>query len=249
MSKCEVNGFSMIYETSGLGRPILFIPGALGSGKIDFKDQLPWFGKTFTVIAPDPRGYGESRPPERDYPLDFYQRDAEDMLALMTALGHDKFSIAGWSDGANIGVLIAAKCPERVQRLVIWGGNSHLTAEEVIAFQAMRPISSWSLRAANAMRQIYGASLDALWDRYVAGLEELYSAGGEIYRSQLDRVKCPTLILHGEKDSLVPSFHPRTIHRGIQGSMLHVFPGGKHNIHATYAEEFNRRTSSFLAAA
>lgn len=249
MPKREVNGFSMIYETSGLGCPILFIPGALGSGKIDFRDQLPWFSQTFRVIAPDPRGYGESRPPERDYPLDFYQRDAKDMLALMTGLGHDKFSIAGWSDGANIGVLIAAGCPERVHRLVIWGGNSHLTAEELIAFQSMRSISSWSPRAADAMRQIYGASLDALWDRYVAGLEALYSAGGEIYRSQLNRVKCPTLILHGEKDPLVPSFHPRTIHQGIQGSMLHVFPEGKHNIHTKYAAEFNRWTASFLAAA
>ena len=216
MPKLEVNGFSMFYETSGLGQPILFIPGALGSGRIDFKDQLPWFSQTFRVIAPDARGYGESRPPERDYPLDFYQRDAEDMLALMTALGHDEFSIAGWSDGANIGVLMAAKCPERIHRLVIWGGNSYLSAEEIVAFQAVRSIASWSQRAAAAMRQIYGDSLDGLWEQYVVGLEELYKAGGEIYRSQLNRVKCPTLILHGEKDPLVPSFHPRTIHQGIQ---------------------------------
>jgi valacyclovir hydrolase len=97
------------------------------------------------------------------------------------------------------------------------------------------------------MRQTYGDSLDALWERYVVGLEELYKAGGEIYRTQLNRVKCPTLILHGEKDFLVPSFHPRTIHQGIQRSVLHVFPEGKHNIHAKYAAEFNQRTSAFVA--
>lgn len=248
MPKLDVNGFSMSYDSSGLGQPILFIPGALGTGRGDFKDQLPWFSQNFKVIAPDPRGYGESRPPERDYPLDFYQRDAEDMLALMTALGHDKFSIAGWSDGANIGVLIAAQCSERIQRLVIWGGNSYLTAEEIVAFQAVRSIASWSQRAAAAMRETYGDSLDALWERYVAGLEELYKAGGEIYRSQLFRVKCPTLILHGEKDPLVPPFHPRTIHQGIRGSVLHIFPEGKHNIHAKYAAEFNDLTCAFLAA-
>lgn len=248
MPKLEVNGFSMLYETSGLGQPILFIPGALGSGKIDFREQIPWFSQRFEVIAPDPRGYGESRPPERDYPLDFYRRDAEDMLALMTALGHDEFSIAGWSDGANVGVLIAAQCPERIHRLIIWGGNSYITAEEIIAFQAMRTISSWSQRAAAAMRQIYGDSLDALWDRYVAGLEELYKAGGEIYRSQLNKVKCPTLILHGEKDPLVPSFHPRTIHRAIQTSRLYIFPEGKHNIHVKYAAEFNQCVAAFLTA-
>lgn len=248
MPKLEVNGFSMSYEASGLGRPILFIPGALGSGKIDFEDQLPWFSRAFRVIAPDPRGYGESRPPERDYPLDFYQRDAEDMLALMTALGHNEFSIAGWSDGANVAALIAANYPERIHQLVIWGGNAHLAAEDIIAFQAVRVISSWSQGAVSAMRKVYGDSLDALWERYVVGLEDLYKAGGEIYRSQLSRIKCPTLIFHGEKDPLVPSFHPRTIHQGIRGSVLHIFPEGKHSLHKKYAVEFNERTRAFLAA-
>ncbi len=246
MPKLEVNGISLSYVATGHGQPLLLIPGALGTGKIDFAEQLPWFSQTFQVLAPDPRGYGESKPPERDYPLDFYQRDAEDMLVLMTALGHDKFAIAGWSDGANIAVLMAAQCPERIHRLVIWGGNSYLSAEEVAAFQAMRSTASWSPRAAAAMRQTYGDSLDALWEQYVVSLEELYKAGGEIYRSQLNRIKCPTFILHGEKDPLVPFFHPKTIHEGIQGSVLHIFPEGKHNIHAKYAAEFNQLTSAFL---
>ena len=97
------------------------------------------------------------------------------------------------------------------------------------------------------MRQTYGASLDALWERYVAGLENLYAAGGDLYRSQLSQVKCPTLILHGEKDPLVPAFHPRIICEGIRGSRLHVFPEGKHKIHAKYAAEFNQLTSAFIA--
>jgi valacyclovir hydrolase len=247
MPKLALNGFSMYYETYGSGQPIVFIPGALGTGRTDFEHQLLWFGQAYLVIAPDPRGYGESRPPERDYPLEFYQRDAEDVLALMTALGHDEFTVFGWSDGANIGALMAANSPQRIRRLVIWGGNSYLSAEEIAAFQAMRSISSWSQREADAMRQTYGNSLDALWERYVAGLEELYAAGGDIFRSQLNRIKCPTLVLHGEKDPLVPSFHPRIICQGIRGSLLHVFPEGKHRIHAKYAAEFNQLTSAFLA--
>ena len=47
------------------------------------------------MVSFDPRGYGESRPPVRDYPLDFYHRDAADGVAIMTALGHEKFSV--WS--------------------------------------------------------------------------------------------------------------------------------------------------------
>ena len=214
MPKLAVNGFPMYYESYGSGQPIVFVPGALGTGRTDFEHQLPWFSQTYRVVAPDPRGYGESRPPERDYPLKFYQRDAEDVLALMTALGHHEFAVFGWSDGANIGALMAANSPQRVRRLVVWGGNSYLSAEEIAAFQAMRSISSWSQREVDAMRQIYGDSLDALWERYVVGLEELYAAGGDVYQSELGRIVCPTLVLHGEKDPLVPSFHPRIICAG-----------------------------------
>jgi valacyclovir hydrolase len=246
MPKVAVNGFSMYYQTHGSGSPIVFIPGALGTGTSDFENQLSWFSQTHEVIAPDPRGYGESRPPQRDYPVNFYQRDAEDVLALMTALGHDEFVVFGWSDGANVGTLMAVNAPGRVRKLVVWGGNSFLSAEETAAFQAMRSLSSWSQREVDAMRQIYGDSLAVLWEGYVAGLEGLYAAGGEIYRSQLSRVQCPTLVLHGEKDPLVPSFHPRIICEGIPGSLLHVFPEGKHRIHAKYAAEFNQLTAAFL---
>ena len=37
----------------------------------------------FTVICWDPRGYGKSRPPERDFPVDFFYRDANDAAKLM----------------------------------------------------------------------------------------------------------------------------------------------------------------------
>jgi len=246
MPKVELPDITVHYESCGAGEPLLLLPGALGTGESDFHYQIPWFGQHYQVIAPDPRGYGQSRPPERDYPLGFYQRDAEDMLALMSALGHESFAIMGWSDGANMAVLMAAQQPSRVTRLILWGGNSFLTHEELTAFQAIRSISSWSPRAAEGMRQTYGDTLDALWERYIAGLEELYRAGGDIYQSRLSLVQCPTLILHGEKDPLVPSLHPAAIHRGIAGSQLHTFPEGKHNIHIKYSEEFNQIVLSFL---
>jgi valacyclovir hydrolase len=198
------------------------------------------------VGAPDPRGYGRSRPPRREYPLDFYYRDAADMFALMTALGHESFSIIGWSDGANIAAIMAAQYPGRVTRLVVFGGQSFLTAEEIAAFNDIRKISAWSPRAAEAMRAIYGDELDELWDRYVAGQEALFEAGGDLYQALLAKVTCPTLVLHGAKDPLIPGLHPEAIHRGIAGSRLHIFPEGKHNIHLRYADEFNALALAFL---
>jgi valacyclovir hydrolase len=235
------------FEKAGQGQPLLLIPGALGTGAGDFPGQIGWFAERgFEVIAPDPRGYGQSRPPERDFPPDFYTRDADDMFALMSALGHQRFGIIGWSDGGNIAVIMAATQPERVARLVVFGGQSFLTAEEIAAFNTIREISAWSPRAAEAMRAVYGDALDALWDRYVAGQEALFHAGGDLYRALLSGVECPTFVLHGAKDPLTPGLHAEAIHRGIAGSELHVFPEGKHNIHIRYADEFNRLVHAFL---
>jgi pimeloyl-ACP methyl ester carboxylesterase len=72
------------------------------------------------------------------YPVDFYQRDAEDMSALMTALGYERFTVLGWSDGANSGSIMAVRYPKRVKQLVVWGGNSYLNAEHLHIFQSMR---------------------------------------------------------------------------------------------------------------
>jgi len=247
MPRIGIPGALMHFERAGQGHPLLLIPGALGTGAGDFPAQIGWFAERgFEVIAPDPRGYGRSRPPERDYPLDFYRRDAADMLALMAALGHRRFSVMGWSDGANVAVMMAAGEPGRVEKLVVFGGQSFLTAEEIAAFNAIRKIAAWSPRAAQAMRAVYGEALDELWDRYVAGQEALFDAGGDLYRPLLAAIKCPTLVLHGAEDPLTPGLHAEAIHRGIARSSLHIFPKGRHNIHIRYAEEFNGLVHAFL---
>jgi valacyclovir hydrolase len=125
MPKMAVRGINLHYLQRGTGRPVLCLPGALGTGMTDFGPQLETWSANLRVIAPDPRGCGDSRPPSRDFPHEFFRRDADDMAALMTALGHERFLLAGWSDGANSAALLASAYPERVGRLVIWGGNSY----------------------------------------------------------------------------------------------------------------------------
>lgn len=56
----------------------------IGSGETDFGPQIEKLNKKlFTVVAWDPRGYGHSRPPDRDFPVDFFERDAKDAVDLM----------------------------------------------------------------------------------------------------------------------------------------------------------------------
>jgi len=142
--------------------------------------------------------------------------------------------------------IMAARYPERVKQLVVWGGNSYLSAEDLHIFQSMRSLTTWSQRAIEPLRSVYGDQLEALWERYIVGLEDLYAAGGDLYQSNLHKITCPTFILHGDLDPMVPAMHPEIIHRGIDSSELYRFMEGKHNIHKRYAAEFNQVVSSFL---
>ncbi len=86
--KCLVNDVELYYEKVGQGSKVLFcLPGAMGSTRTDFGPQLDKLKENFTVISFDPRGYGKSIPPKRDFPLDFYHRDADDAAGLMEKLG------------------------------------------------------------------------------------------------------------------------------------------------------------------
>lgn len=89
----------------------------------NFRHQFEALGDTYAFVGVDPRGYGASRPPERDFPTGYFERDADDVLRVADALGLDSFSVLGWSAGANVGAVFAAKYPERVARLVLVNGN------------------------------------------------------------------------------------------------------------------------------
>ena len=100
-----------------------------GTAETDFAPQLRGLSDTMQVVSFDPRGYGQSRPPRRDFPVDFYQQDADDAAALMAALGHTEYNVVGWSDGSIAAVLLAAKQKAAVGKLVIFGGNAYFTKE------------------------------------------------------------------------------------------------------------------------
>lgn len=247
MPYAHIRGVRLYYEDRGQGLPLLLIPGALGTGLTDFGPQLEALPQAgVRVIAPDARGYGKSRPPRRQFPLDFYEQDAQDCAALMETLGCKSYAVGGWSDGAIIGLLLTLQQPQRVAKLAIWGGNAYLATEDIAAYETTRVLSSWSPRMVKAMGAVYGDELQELWSRWCDGMLAIYCSGGELCRQRLSLIQCPTFILHGAKDPLVPTFHADVLKAGIAHARLHMFPDGKHNIHIAFAREFNRLLLEFL---
>jgi valacyclovir hydrolase len=247
----KVKGQTINYVKTGDGnRTILCFPGALGTIWSDFKPQLTNLDKTkFTIIAWDPPGYGHSRPPERNFNIKFYEEDADTAYNFMNELGINKFSLLGWSDGGISSMIISAKYPDAVDKLVIWGANAYILPEEIKSYEALRDISKWSDKMKAPLIKLYTEEgLQKMWSNWCDAVNEMYEKNnGNVCKEVLDKIKCPTLILHGDQDPMVASVHPSHLVSSISGSKLHRFPEGKHNIHLRFAKEFNDVVSEFLS--
>ncbi|XP_040156889.1 valacyclovir hydrolase [Anopheles arabiensis] len=252
--RLQVGASTVHFVEAGDGnRGVILLPGALGTAWTDFKPQiegLPALLPHHRVIAWDPPGYGKSRPPDKQFTVDFYERDAAAAGELMQKLGFQRYSVVGWSDGGITGLVLAAKQPERVEKLVVWGSNSYISDTEANIYEGIRDVSKWSARMREPMEQVYGVEhFPKLWSAWVDGLLRIHhERKGDICSGSLKHIKAPTLVVHGAKDPMIIPDHVPYLLNNIKNTDLHVFPDGKHNIHLRYANEFNAIVAKFLLA-
>jgi len=74
--RIDISGLSMHLEQAGQGMPLLMIPVPLARAREIFRPRSVFCATWICRHRARSGGYGRSRPPERDYPLDFYSRDA-----------------------------------------------------------------------------------------------------------------------------------------------------------------------------
>ncbi|XP_055304438.1 valacyclovir hydrolase [Sitodiplosis mosellana] len=249
---CNKNTYNINYVRSGHGEnAVILLPGALGSAFTDFKpqiEQLPKLLPNYTIIAWDPPGYGKSTPPKRTFPLDFFHRDASVANTLMQSLDFQKYSILGWSDGGITGIIMAAKFNASIEKLVIWGANSHILPEEVEIYESIRDVSKWSAKMREPLEKMYGVEyFPQLWSEWIDGMKQLYDKNnGDICKNDLAEITAKTLIVHGAKDPMILPQHVPFLRENIKSTDYFEFPNGKHNIHLRYADEFNEVVIKFM---
>src|SRR5690348_7820663 len=89
--------------TGGGGPPLLLLHGYPQTHAC-WHRVAPVLARTFTVVAPDLRGYGDSTGPAGDGGLRAYAKRtmAADMVTVMAALGHGRFGVAGHDRGGRV---------------------------------------------------------------------------------------------------------------------------------------------------
>ncbi len=119
--KTTVSGVPINHCVAGSGPPLLLLHGHPQTHVVWRKIAPDLVAAGYQVIAPDLRGYGDSDKPPSDPEHRAYSKRvmAEDQIALMAALGHNRFSVVGHDRGARVAHRMALDHPDAIERIAV----------------------------------------------------------------------------------------------------------------------------------
>lgn len=222
------DGVRIAHARSGQGPPLVKTATWLTHLKFDWESPVwrPWLTELSThrtLIRYDERGCGLS---DWDVPEHTFESWVRDLEAVVDAEGLDRFPLLGVCQGAPVAVAYAARHPERVTRLVLYGGfaQGHLagnptpkTRQEAETLANLIALG-WG-RDNPAFRQVFTslflpeASREQMdWytelQRVSTTAENALQIGRTVYnidvRELAEQVAAPTLVMHARRDSMIP---------------------------------------------
>jgi 3-oxoadipate enol-lactonase len=259
MPFAAVDHLQLYYEAHGNGSPALVLLHGLGSSTADWSMQVDHFATTRRVIAVDLRGHGRSR--HGRLPTSIAQL-ADDVAALLDQLGEPPADVLGLSLGGCVAQALALRHPQRVRSLVLVNTFARLRPAGVRGLWRLAQ-RSWLLATAPmpALAAFIAAGLfplpeqRAYYDLAVARLgsnpKPSYSAAVRAalrfdVRSALPRLRCPTLIVAGDRDTTVPRAAIDTLRRDIPKAQFALIANSGHATPIDQADTFNRVVADFL---
>jgi pimeloyl-ACP methyl ester carboxylesterase len=209
--------YSEFLPEADAAMPILMIHGSPGHRQ-DFALLGPMLAERWRVIAPDLPGFGDSTHTLSDYS---FRAHARYMLAMMDRLGIARAHLLGYSMGGGVVLNMIDLAPQRV---------ASLTMLSAIGVQEMELTGSYYVN-----HLVHGVQLGGLlflreatphmglFDGSMLGVEyarNFYDSDQRPLRTILQHVDVPALVLHGDRDPLVPPDAAIEHHRLLAQSEL-----------------------------
>jgi pimeloyl-ACP methyl ester carboxylesterase len=196
----------------------------------------------FRVYLPERRGHGRS--PDVDRPITLSVM-ADDTAAFMDRIGISNARVAGWSDGGNIGLILAMRRPDLVSRLIVLGCAANLEGTR-FDHAEMNP----------TLEQMPPMVVDWYNDLSPDGPEHLPIVFSKIARmwttepthdlSELTSIVCPTLVMTAQND-VATIEHAADMMRAIPDAQLAVIPGASHMVMFEKPDLVNQLFLDFFA--
>jgi DNA-binding SARP family transcriptional activator/pimeloyl-ACP methyl ester carboxylesterase len=244
------DGVSVAYQVAGTGPvDILSVPGFIHHLDIWWNAPTDRLVRSLTsmgrLVVFDKRGMGLSDRPE-EIDVDAWTLDA---LGVLDAVGSERAVLLGVSAGALTAVQLAARCPERVAALVLFGGYAralvapdHPVGHDPAVVDAyIRALErGWGTGvtldiAAPSLAEdptvlAYLARYQRLSASPAAAVRFCRATAEPDLRSLLGDIHVPTLVLHAERDVMIPVGHAHDLAARIPGAELVVLDSDVHLI-------------------
>jgi valacyclovir hydrolase len=245
------DGATIAYHDEGAGPPILLMHGYTGTAAGDMGLLIEELRADHRVIAPDLRGYGASRPPARDFPVDFYQRDADDMAALLDRIAPGPLVAIGFSDGGESALLLAAARPDLVRGVIAIGVCGIISQPMLRSVQGWLPVERWEREHPGWRQDIvesHGADQVApMIEGWMAATTAIGAAGGDVALEAADKIACPTLVINGDGETGNPPADARRLVERIPAGRIAFVAGSGHSVQRDQPARLIELVRGFLA--
>ena len=244
------DGARIHWQALGQGEPLVLIMG-LGCCQAMWFRLAPRLAKRNRVILLDNRGAGQTH--VQHYVVHRVTTMAADVAAVLDAAGETSAHIFGLSMGGMIAQEFALQYPYRVRSLMLaatnCGGSRAILAEAKVwrllfskadlhpedALEAMRPYTYATGTPESLIEEDHVVRLANVPEPrgYQA---QLYGLMGWSSYSRLPQLQCPTLVLHGQQDLLIPPQNGRLLASRIAHAELVELPDASHWLHTDQLE-------------
>ncbi len=248
------------YEKCGDGPPLILVHGAEGDRR-QYQGLMPLLAPYFTVISYDQRDTGDTLNPATPYTMSDLGRDLGDFIG---ALGYDKAHVFGTSYGGVIAQNAALERPDRIDRLVLSATTASEPGTASMGPAAAELAKSSDPAAREQLMKLYVAKKNREPDRWPAVLAAMQArrttrpVEGHARRMQavmsnatsarLGEILCPTLIIVGAEDEIVPPDRSRFLAEHIPQAKLHILPDAGHGWTMEFPELAVELLRDFLLA-
>ena len=233
------DGARIYYATFGKGPPVVVLHGGLSHGG-DWGGQVPALAAKRRVILIDSRGHGRSSRDARPFT---YELMESDVIAVMDAMNVKTAPVVGWSDGAILGLVMAIRHPERVERVFAFAANMDPSGIDPKGLE--KPIigKMMTISAADYKRL---SPTPTEFPQFLAAIGKMWATEPNYTAADLGRIRAPVAIVAADHDEAVLGSHAAYLAKSIPGAKLIVLPGLSHFAPIQDPAAFNAAMLGFL---